>query len=61
MLDFINKIIPHVVDKVDELWLSIWQTFVMLGISGAICNGRYFSASMYESRCPLPGRVATQT
>ncbi|MBO5566434.1 MAG: ABC transporter permease [Succinivibrio sp.] len=36
MLDFINKIIPHVVDKVDELWLSIWQTFVMLGISGAI-------------------------
>lgn len=36
MPDFIIQLIPNVVNKTDELWGSLWQTFVMLGISGII-------------------------
>ncbi|MBO5566229.1 MAG: ABC transporter permease [Succinivibrio sp.] len=36
MPDFIIQLIPNVVNKTDELWVSLWQTFVMLGISGII-------------------------
>lgn len=36
MLDLLNSIIPHVVEKPDELWLAVWQTLYMLVISGSI-------------------------
>ncbi|MDY6321990.1 MAG: methionine ABC transporter permease [Succinivibrio sp.] len=36
MLDFLNAVIPNVMDKPDELWLSTCQTLYMLAVSGVI-------------------------
>lgn len=36
VLEFLNKVIPHVMEKPDELWESTVQTLVMLAYSGSI-------------------------
>ena len=36
MLDILNAIIPNVVSKPDELWVSIWQTIYMMVVAGSI-------------------------
>ena len=36
MSNLVVDLIPNVVPKVDELWLSVEQTFYMLSVSGVI-------------------------
>ncbi len=36
MLDFLNTVIPNVMDKPDELWTAVVQTLYMLVVSGLI-------------------------
>ncbi|HAH70761.1 MAG TPA: ABC transporter permease [Succinivibrionaceae bacterium] len=36
MLDFLNTVIPNVMDKPDELWTAVVQTLYMLIVSGVI-------------------------
>lgn len=36
MLDFLNDIIPNIMDKLPEFWQSIVDFFIMLGITGLV-------------------------
>ncbi|MCR5084661.1 MAG: ABC transporter permease [Succinivibrionaceae bacterium] len=36
MQELINALIPHVIPKLDELWISLWQTVYMMVVSGGI-------------------------
>lgn len=36
MLDFLNTIMPNIMNKLPEFWAEIGNTFIMLGITGAI-------------------------
>ena len=36
MAELLNRIIPDVVARSDQLWRAFWETIQMVGISGAI-------------------------
>ena len=36
MADFFNSIFPHVLPKLDELWISTLQTLYMMSVSGGV-------------------------
>ena len=36
MLDFLNRFIPNIMDKLPDFWTAILETFIMLGIVGVI-------------------------
>lgn len=52
MSNFLSALIPNVVPKVDELWLSVEQTFYMLFVSGVIAFslGLFFGVVLIVTR-----------
>ncbi|MCG4877892.1 hypothetical protein L0N00_15800, partial [Eggerthella lenta] len=36
MLEFLNTIIPNIMSKLPDFWTAIMETFIMLGVVGAI-------------------------
>ena len=36
MLEFLNRFIPNIMDKLPDFWTAILETFIMLGIVGVI-------------------------
>lgn len=52
MSNFLSDLIPNVVPKVDELWLSVEQTFYMLFVSGVIAFslGLFFGVVLIVTR-----------
>lgn len=52
MLDFLNQIIPNVVEKFPDFWQSIIDTFIMLGVAGIISLvfGTFFGVVLVVTR-----------
>lgn len=52
MSNFLSDLIPNVIPKVDELWLSVEQTFYMLFVSGVIAFslGLFFGVVLIVTR-----------